>query len=60
MSYAFVVPILLMLFNMVKSSEINVSDAKEIALRIVGSGIVSLSGIVVRDLITKLIKRFKD
>jgi hypothetical protein len=60
MSYAFIVPILLMLFNMVKSSEINVSDAKEIALRIVGSGIVSLSGIVVRDLITKLIKRFKD
>jgi hypothetical protein len=45
---------------MVKSHEINVSDAKEIALRIVGSGIVSLSGIVVRDLVTKLIKRFKD
>ena len=60
MSYAFIVPILLMLFNMVKSHEINVSDAKEIALRIVGSGIVSLSGIVVRDLVTKLIKRFKD
>ena len=60
MSYAFIVPILLMLFNMVKSQQINVSDAKEIALRIVGSGIVSLSGIVVRDLITKLIKRFRD
>lgn len=60
MSYAFIVPILLMLFNMVKSREINVSDAKEISLRIVGSGIVSLSGIVVRDLVTKLIKRFKD
>jgi hypothetical protein len=60
MSYAFIVPILLMLFNMVKSGQISPSDAKEIALRIVGSGIVSLSGIVVRDLVTKLIKRFKD
>lgn len=60
MSYAFIVPILLMIFSMVKSNNLNLSDAKEVALRIVGSGVVSLSGIVVRDLITKLIKRFKD
>ena len=56
----FIVPILLMIFNMVKSGQISVSDAKEVALRIAGSGVVSLSGIVVRDLVTKLIKRFKD
>jgi len=60
MSYAFIVPILLMIFNMVKSGQISPSDAKEITVRIIGSGVVSLSGIVVRDLITKLIKRFKD
>jgi hypothetical protein len=60
MSYAFIVPILLMIFSMVKSNNLNVSDAKEVALRIIGSGIVSLSGIVVRDLISKLIKRFRD
>jgi hypothetical protein len=60
MSYAFIVPILLMLFNMVKSGQISPSDAKEITVRIIGSGVVSLSGIVVRDLVTKLIKRFKD
>lgn len=60
MSYAFIVPILLMIFSMVKSNNLNVSDAKEVALRIIGSGVVSLSGIVVRDLITKLIKRFRD
>jgi len=60
MSYAFIVPILLMLFNMVKSGQISVSDAKEITIRIIGSGVVSLSGIVVRDLVTKLIKRFRD
>jgi hypothetical protein len=60
MSYAFIVPILLMIFSMVKSNNLNVSDAKEVALRIIGSGIVSLSGIVVRDLVTKIIKRFKD
>jgi hypothetical protein len=60
MSYAFIVPILLMIFSMVKSNNLNVSDAKEVALRIIGSGIVSLSGIIVRDLISKLIKRFRD
>jgi len=60
MSYAFIVPILLMIFNMVKSGQISPSDAKEITLRIIGSGVVSLSGIVVRDLVTKLIKRFRD
>jgi hypothetical protein len=60
MSYAFIVPILLMIFNMVKSGQISPSDAKEITIRIVGSGVVSLSGIVVRDLVTKLIKRFRD
>jgi hypothetical protein len=60
MSYAFIVPILLMIFNMVKSHQINASDAKEVALRIAGSGVVSLSGIVVRDLVSKLIKRFRD
>ena len=60
MSYAFIVPILLMIFSMVKSNNLNVPDAKEVALRIIGSGIVSLSGIVVRDLISKLIKRFRD
>jgi hypothetical protein len=60
MSYAFIVPILLMIFNMVKSGQISTSDAKEITIRIVGSGVVSLSGIVVRDLVTKLIKRFRD
>ena len=60
MSYAFIVPILLMIFNMVKSGQISPSDAKEITVRIIGSGVISLSGIVVRDLVTKLIKRFRD
>lgn len=60
MSYAFIVPILLMIFSMVKSNNLNVSDAKEVTLRIIGSGIVSLSGIVVRDLVTKIIKRFRN
>jgi hypothetical protein len=45
---------------MVKSGQINPSDAKEITVRIIGSGVVSLSGIVVRDLVTKIIKRFRD
>ena len=58
-SYAFIVPVLLTIFTMVKSGQINTSDAKEIAVRVIGSGVVNLSGIVVRDLVTKLIKRFK-
>jgi len=59
MSYAFIIPILVMLYTMVINKKINESDAKEITLRILGSGLVNVGGIMIKDLISKLITRFK-
>lgn len=59
MSYAFIIPILVMLYTMVINKQINESDAKEITLRILGSGLVNVGGIMIKDLISKLITRFK-
>jgi hypothetical protein len=59
MSYAFIIPILVMLYTMVINKQINESDAKEISLRILGSGLVNVGGIMIKDLISKLITRFK-
>jgi hypothetical protein len=60
MSYAFIIPILVMLYTMVINKQINQSDAKEITLRIIGSGLVNVGGIMIKDLISKLITRFKS
>jgi len=60
MSYAFIIPILVMLYTMVINKQINESDAKEITLRILGSGLVNVGGIMIKDLISKLITRFKS
>lgn len=57
-SYAFIIPILLTIVTMVKENQIKPSDVKEISQRIAGSGVVSFSGIMLRDLFTKLINRF--
>lgn len=58
MSYAFIIPIIPMIYESVSRGVLNPSDGKEIALRVGAFGILTVSGIVLRELITKLIKRF--
>jgi hypothetical protein len=59
MSYAFVIPLIPMLYESVANGFISDRDAKEIALRLTSFGILTVSGIMVREMIIKLIKRFK-
>lgn len=59
MSYAFVIPLIPMLYESVANGFISDRDAKEIALRLTAFGILTVSGIMVREIIIKLIKRFK-
>ena len=59
MSYAFIIPVLDLLYTMVINRQIDQSDSKEIALRLLGSGLVNVGGIMIKDLISKLITRFK-
>ena len=59
LAYAFIVPILPMLYQM---SDIGMSakDIKEIVTRIVSFGLVTVSSIVLREVVSKIIKRFSS
>lgn len=57
-SYAFIIPILPMLYEMVLSGSFTNSDIMEIVKRVAGFSILTISGIVLKELILKLSKRF--
>jgi len=59
MSYAFIIPLIPMLYESISNGVISSDNAKEIALRLGAFGLLTISGIIVRELIIKLIKRFK-
>ena len=59
LAYAFIVPILPMLYQM---SDIGMSakEIKEIVTRIVSFGLVTVSSIVLREVVSKILKRFSS
>lgn len=59
LAYSFIVPILPMLYQM---SDIGMSakDIKEIVTRIVSFGLVTVSSIVLREVVSKILKRFSS
>jgi hypothetical protein len=59
MSYAFIIPLIPMLYESISNGVISGDNAKEIALRLGAFGLLTVSGIIVRELIIKLIKRFR-
>ena len=58
MSYAFLIPLIPIIYNSAVNQVISSSDVKEIALRISAFGLLTVSGIAVKELFSKLIKRF--
>lgn len=60
LSYAFVIPILPMLYQIVLQGDMTDKDSLEIVHRLAGFGIITISGIVLRELIFKLLKRFNQ
>jgi len=59
MSYAFIIPILPMLWEMGQTGG-DKGDIKELVLRLMSFGLTSVSGVVIKELITKLVNRFRD
>lgn len=59
-SYAFIIPILPSLYEMISNQEFNSGQIELIIKRIISSISVALSGILVKELIEKLIKRFSN
>jgi hypothetical protein len=59
MSYTFIIPLIPMLFNLAKG-EPNSVEPLHIAERLSGFGLLTISGILLKELINKLIKRFRS
>jgi hypothetical protein len=58
MSYAFIIPILPILWEMGQSG-VNRKEITELSLRLISFGVVSISGNLIKEIFTKLIKRFR-
>jgi hypothetical protein len=60
MSYAFMIPLIPIVDSAVISGAFNTGDAKEIAIRLSSFGVLTVSGIVMKELFSKLIRVFKE
>jgi len=58
LSYAFIIPLIPMIYDGVSSGYISESDILEITERISAFGLVTLSGIALKHLVSKLVRRF--
>ena len=60
LSYTFIIPILPLIHQMVTDGHTDNVDLKQLALRIVSFTGLTLSGIIFKELLLKLVKRFKS
>lgn len=58
-SYTFIIPLIPIIYNMASDDMVNSLDIKQLVTRIVGFTGLSISGILFRKMITKMIRRFK-
>lgn len=58
-SYAFLIPILSILYN-ISSENFTSSDVNEIVKRIMAVGLVTISGNLLKEVVTKILKRFNS
>jgi hypothetical protein len=58
MSYAFIIPLIPIFYSAVTSGAFKSGDAKEIAVRLASFGVLTVSGIVMKELFSKLIRIF--
>lgn len=60
LSYAFIIPLIPLIYNGIAKGYITNNDVSEIVERILSFGVVTLSGLAVTQLVKKLIKRFSS
>ena len=59
MSYTFIIPLIPMLYNLGKGDS-DSFELSHIAQRLAGFGLLTISGVILKELINKLIKRFRN
>lgn len=60
LSYTFIIPLLGTLYNVSKNMEVTDQDINELVVRISSFGLLTVSGIIIKQLINKIVKRFKS
>jgi hypothetical protein len=60
LSYAFIIPLIPMIYEAVSNGAFKHGDGSEIGIRLASFGVLTLSGILIRELINKLIRRFSN
>jgi hypothetical protein len=58
MSYAFIIPLIPMIYESVSNGILTIDAGKEIALRLGSFGLITITGVTLREFIIKLINRF--
>jgi hypothetical protein len=59
LSYTFILPLLPILYKMVTETNISSSEISDLSKRLIGFGLLTVSGLVLKQLISKIAKRFK-
>jgi hypothetical protein len=59
LSYTFILPLLPILYKMVTETNISSSEISGLSKRLIGFGLLTVSGLVLKQLISKIAKRFK-
>lgn len=59
LSYTFILPLLPILYNMVTENNISSSEISDLSKRLIGFGLLTVSGLVLKQLLSKIAKRFK-
>jgi hypothetical protein len=60
LSYTFIIPLLGTFFNIAKNMSVESRDVDEIVLRLTSFGLLTVSGIVIKQLINRIVRRFKE
>jgi len=60
MSYTFIIPLIPMLYEVANRGTISHSEISEITTRLMSFGLVTVSGLLLKELMNKIIKRFKS
>jgi hypothetical protein len=58
LSYTFIIPLIPMIYNMVSNQNFTPEDISQILVRTTSFGLLTVSGIVVKELINKMVRRF--
>jgi len=60
LSYTFILPLLPIIYNMVNQNNVSTSEITEIVKRLSGLGLLTISGVLLKQLFLKLSKRLKE